>query len=166
MPDFNNEEIRKIISLGESFNPLPAKSGNDRIDASIRDMKISWVPFFDKSEWLFKKSADIIGTSLRLALNPYQYSVYKTGGHYTWHRDMFDTMPEEMMPTNFISCVVQLSDPSEYEGGDLEIKTKEGIETVVKQRGLATPFPCTFLHRVTTVTSGIRKTLIMWGVKP
>jgi PKHD-type hydroxylase len=64
------------------------------------------------------------------------------------------------------AAVLQLSDPSEYGGGVLQIKTKDKeVIDVMKRKGMVTSFPVDTLHKVTPVTSGIRKTLIMWGLK-
>jgi PKHD-type hydroxylase len=61
-----------------------------------------------------------------------------------------------------LSIVVQLTDPKEYKGGELQIF--EGGEPVVvsKQQGMATFFPSYMLHQVTPVTKGMRHTLVMW----
>ena len=41
----------------------------------------------------------------------------------------------------------------------------EKITDVIKKKGMVTSFPVDTLHKVTPVISGIRKTLIMWGLK-
>ena len=49
----------------------------------------------------------------------FQYTIYKeTGDHYNWHVDS-DQVTDTLLRK--ISVSVQLSDPSEYEGSDLEI---------------------------------------------
>jgi predicted 2-oxoglutarate/Fe(II)-dependent dioxygenase YbiX len=54
--------------------------------------------------------------------------------------------------TRKLSMVLQLSDPSEYEGGELQILDKANPETVTKQKGMITVFPSYTLHQVTPVT--------------
>ena len=57
-----------------------------------------------------------------------------------------------------------LSDPSEYEGGDFEIDM-HGIlkpETLKLGKGDIIFFDSHVSHRVTTITSGVRKTLNTW----
>jgi len=60
---------------------------------------------------------------------------------------------------------LQLSSPSENKGGVLQIKHGGEVIDVMKMKGMVTTFPVNIEHRVTPVTSGVRKTLIMWGLK-
>jgi PKHD-type hydroxylase len=57
---------------------------------------------------------------------------------------------------------VQLTDPSEYEGGNLQMMTTSEPQTVKKQRGLIAVFPAYMLHQVTPVTQGSRQSLVAW----
>ena len=59
--------------------------------------------------------------------------------------------------------VLLLSNPSEFEGGQLQIKANndEPINLEMK-RGRAWFFPSYTLHTVTPVTRGIRKSLVLW----
>ena len=61
-----------------------------------------------------------------------------------------------------ISMTVQLSDGGEYEGGDFEIMRNREPEKLPKGKGTVLVFPSYILHRVTPVTSGIRKSLVLW----
>jgi len=62
-----------------------------------------------------------------------------------------------------ISITVQLSDPDEYEGGDFEFLIGKEIIKLPRKKGCAIVFPSYFLHRVTPVTKGTRKSLVLWG---
>lgn len=89
------------------------------------------------------------------------YTVYDTtGDHYDWHTDKTDRNGTRK---DFVkmTVVVQLSDPSEYEGGVVEIMT-DGIISVPKTQGLAYAIPGWTPHRVTPVTRGTRKSLVVW----
>jgi PKHD-type hydroxylase len=61
-----------------------------------------------------------------------------------------------------LSIVLQLSDPSEYEGGELQILTRKEPTSMQKKRGLITVFPAWTLHQVTPVIKGTRQTLVAW----
>jgi PKHD-type hydroxylase len=62
--------------------------------------------------------------------------------------------------------VIQLSEPNEYEGGDLQLLSGSEPTTADKAKGKVVMFPSYMLHRVTPVTSGIRKTLVVWITGP
>jgi len=98
------------------------------------------------------------------ALQSMQYTVYHgtDKSHYTWHRDI--GTGDKIMRARVNVGIVQLSSPSDYVGGVLQLKHEDQIIDVMKTKGMVTTFPIDMLHRVTPVTSGVRKTLIMWGL--
>jgi PKHD-type hydroxylase len=57
---------------------------------------------------------------------------------------------------------VQLTDGTDYQGGDFEIMRGRDIEQLPKGKGTVLIFPSYLLHRVTPVTSGVRKSLVLW----
>ena len=85
---------------------------------------------------------------------------YEDGGHYDFHLDVGGGDPINQRK---ISITVQLSDGSEYEGGDFQM-LRGGIEpeTLPKKKGAVIIFPSYILHRVTPVTAGTRKSLVLW----
>ena len=92
-------------------------------------------------------------------LDTVQYTqYYENGGHYDWHTDN-GPYP---FNTRKISITVQLSDPNEYDGGDLELWNGGNIKTVFRGRGATILFPSFIMHRVTPVTQGLRKSLVLW----
>ena len=58
--------------------------------------------------------------------------------------------------------VVQLSEPSAYTGGKLELMPGAGTIVADCAQGTATLFPSFVLHRVTPVTEGERRSLTIW----
>ena len=99
-----------------------------------------------------------------------QFSVYDSAykGKYDWHMDTFWT--EDSLFHRKISMIIQLSNPSEYKGGQFEI---EGVvpskkdKNLMNQKGSIITIPSFATHRVTPVTKGRRLSLIAWveGVK-
>ena len=61
-----------------------------------------------------------------------------------------------------VSVTIQLSNPEDYDGGELELWTGAGIQKVEKHKGCAILFPSYMLHRITPVTKGVRKSLVLW----
>ena len=69
-------------------------------------------------------------------------------------------------PVRKISMTLLLNDPSEFEGGDLElIEDKNKAETL--KQGHAIIFASFLNHRVNPVRRGVRQSLVVWfGGKP
>jgi len=63
-----------------------------------------------------------------------------------------------------ISIIIQLSDPLEYVGGDLEFEltSPQPSASELRKRGTVIVFPSFLTHRVTGVTSGTRYSLVSW----
>ena len=97
-------------------------------------------------------------------LDSVQYTIYEDGGdHYDWHMDTFINTPNAY--TRKLSLTLQLSDGSEYEGGNFELNdgTGQGLPyDALRKKGSVLIFPSFLMHRVTPVTSGIRKTIVAW----
>jgi PKHD-type hydroxylase len=171
---FSNAELDRIIEIGDSIPTIEATIGSDGgTDDNIRRSKISWIPQNDQTLWIYDKLAWVIrqlnGQFYKFDMwgfsEDLQYTTYheEDEGHYSWHQDLGvigGGGPRKL------SLVLQLTDPDEYEGGDLEILTGSTPTPVLKQRGLIAVFPSYQLHRVTPVTKGKRRTLVVWACGP
>lgn len=83
-------------------------------------------------------------------------------GHYNFHRDshqLGDSIRK-------LSIVVQLSNPSDYEGGVFEFKNDVELPEHWNKKGTAIVFPSEMGHRVTPVTKGKRYSLVTWVLGP
>lgn len=90
-------------------------------------------------------------------LGDYQFTEYKTGDYFDWHKDSTDTIYRD----RFASIVIQLNDI--YEGGVLEIKNvKDELVPIENKIGTLYIFNSRLYHRVTTVDTGIRYSLVNW----
>ena len=85
----------------------------------------------------------------------FKYSAER-GDHYVWHTD---TVPGESVRK--LSFSIQLTDPTEYDGGDLEFMPAI-TDKKIKQQGMMTAFPSYMTHRVTPVTRGVRYAIVGW----
>jgi PKHD-type hydroxylase len=95
-----------------------------------------------------------------------QYTKYELNGHYTWHWDVFFGYQTKQRK---ISVVVMLNEPEDYEGGDFQICINgnlDEIKTIRPKKGDALFFASWMPHRVTSVTSGERNTLVTWVTGP
>ena len=137
---------------------------------SIRRSHISWLANSQETEWVFKRLADIAsklnaqffhfdltGFGEPLQLTNYDQSEH---GMYGWHQDYNSGISRKL------SLVLQLTDPAQYEGGNLQVMTASQPLNVRKQRGLIAAFPSYVLHQVTPVVQGNRQSLVAWVSGP
>ena len=61
-----------------------------------------------------------------------------------------------------VSCTVFLSEPEDYDGGELIVEGHYGAQTVKLPAGSAVVYPSTSLHQVTPVTRGARVASFFW----
>jgi PKHD-type hydroxylase len=62
-----------------------------------------------------------------------------------------------------LTAVVQLTDSSKYEGGQLELyNVTQGPPSLIKEQGTVFLFPSVMEHAVTPVTKGTRYSLACW----
>jgi PKHD-type hydroxylase len=61
-----------------------------------------------------------------------------------------------------VSLTLFLSDPAEYDGGELVISSSYGTEAVKLPAGSAITYPSNTLHRVEPVTRGTRLVVVTW----
>src|SRR6185312_4036501 len=91
-----------------------------------------------------------------------QFVVYREGDHFDWHMDKGPETPRRRK----LSLTLQLSASEDYEGGDLEVYSGDGTITAKREPGAVLAFPSWILHRVTPVTRGERKSLVVWAFGP
>jgi len=172
---FTDQQIDNIIAYGESLRPAAATIGKQRNGddiSAIRNSKTSWIKFNDQTSWIYDSLAFIsrqlngqfFDFDLFGFVEDLQYTVYEGNEqqHYSWHVDKGDAT----IAPRKLSLVLQLSDPSEYEGGELELFTSSYVTKTIKRKGILYAFPSWVLHRVTPVTSGTRRSLVVWVAGP
>ncbi len=162
---FNQEELGWIDNLQALYPFQEATVIGD--NNGIRKSDIKWMHSNDKSFWVYERISQFAKQAndtlwkfnLSSIIDSIQYTVYyEGGGHYGWH---IDIGPGSINHRK-ISCTIQLSNPDEYEGGDFEIWTGGDFRTIERKQGCAILFPSFLMHRVTPVTKGIRRSLVLW----
>jgi PKHD-type hydroxylase len=117
-------------------------------------------------EWVFRRVTDIV-----LDLNErffkfdlfglnegFQFTNYKTpSGKYGKHIDR-----SMNMAVRKLSISIQLTDPKEYQGGELYLYQDEKGDLMDKTQGTLIMFPSYVLHEVMPVTKGERNSLVTW----
>lgn len=92
-----------------------------------------------------------------------QHAEYGVDQHYNWHTDTFTLSGQPR--DRKITVVCLLSDPSEFTGGEFQIRLYQEY-TAPLQKGSAIAFPSMLEHRVTPVLSGLRSTATVWLTGP
>jgi len=105
-----------------------------------------------------------ISAALPLRILPPRFNRYRGGGQYGNHIDnaIFQAPGSPQRVRSDISTTVFLSDPAEYEGGELVIHDTFGERQVKLPAGHAVLYPGTSLHRVAPVTRGTRYAAFCW----
>ncbi len=112
----------------------------------------------------YGETAKLVSAVLPHRIFPPCFNRYQSGETYGFHVDAAvmripnssDVLRSDMSMTLF------LSEPEEYEGGELVIQTEFGEQRVKPQAGDAVTYPSSSLHKVTPVTSGVRVAAITW----
>ena len=90
---------------------------------------------------------------------------YRPGGHYEWHIDYGVCWHTGL--DRKLSISIQLSNESQYEGGELEIRNWKGDDvTAPRKLGSAIVFDSRVTHRAKPVTEGERIVLVGWASGP
>jgi len=115
-----------------------------------------------------------------------QYTMYRPGQYYKWHNDAGlatqykpvsvgnrteglaqDFVNENIELVRKLSFAMQLSDPDEYEGGNVQFIDEGGKSYFApRQRGCMVLFDSRTQHRVLPVKKGVRKSIVGWTVGP
>ena len=108
-----------------------------------------------------------------------QFTKYKINQYYDWHCDSYSLPYTEGNSKGMIrklSMTCQLTDGSEYEGGELEFDFRQydphmrdeskhlQKATEILPKGSIIVFPSFVWHRVKPVTKGTRYSLVMWNL--
>ena len=167
---FNNNELDKIVNMEKDLEFFDGQIGAEQNKPKKRITTIAWLHPNVASQWIYTRVAKLFTKYPVETLQSFQYSIYKEAGHYKWHKDTGTA--DEMQRARVATAILQLSEPEDYMGGILEVKLPRSLLVndfrviqVEKERGMVSIFPAGWKHRVTPVTKGIRKTLVMWGLK-
>ncbi|GHA00335.1 PKHD-type hydroxylase PiuC [Arenicella chitinivorans] len=109
-------------------------------------------------------NANFISAALPHKIYPPKFNCYQQGDTYGNHIDgAIMTLPHsgESLRTD-ISATLFLSDPEEYQGGELTVETTYGAQPVKLAAGDMVLYPATSLHRVNPITSGERVASFFW----
>jgi Rps23 Pro-64 3,4-dihydroxylase Tpa1-like proline 4-hydroxylase len=136
-----------------------------------RKSNIAWHQYYETFPFLYEKLSKVLideisvkGFDLDYLASPFQFTEYKVGDYFNWHRDSVRNIVTQ--EERYCSMVIQLN--NNYDGGDLELKLENDHTQIKVEKGIGDLiiFLSNLEHRVTDVTSGNRYTLVNWvGLK-
>lgn len=127
-----------------------------------------WIEIYEELEKMTKKSNDDWFDVRYNYLPPLQFTEYDSAyeGEYKMHQDVM--WPSKGDTERKISFVIQISDPEQYQGGDLQFHHVSAVPDPVeiKSQGTVIFFPSLVHHQLTPVTRGVRYSLVGWWEGP
>jgi len=191
-PKLCDDIINYGLSQAESMARTGGYGDRELSKQEIKDMKrkrnsdLVWL----SETWIYKELHPYIHQANKSAgwnfewdrSESCQFTKYKLNQYYDWHCDSWDkpydkpNNPEEHGKIRKLSMTCQLTDGSEYEGGELEFDFKnydphmrDESKHLVKAKeilpkGSIIVFPSFVWHRVKPVTKGTRYSLVMWNI--
>jgi len=169
---FTNEQLNWLQQRAKEATTTALVGGDETQinNSEIRRSELNWMPKNENTSWVFETLAhvlsslnanyfgfDLTGLSEKIQLTNYHEN---NRGTYGWHQDFGNQISRKL------SLVLQLSDPSEYEGGQLQLFTSKEPINIPKKKGLIVVFPAWTVHQVTPVVKGTRQTLVTWVSGP
>ncbi len=175
---FTDEGIDELCRIASGVEEIKGRIGGDKrseLRETVRKSRIRWLaPDLKGMEPPYKAITDMINEvnddyfhfDLTHLLS-FQFAEYhaKEKGHYDFHIDggLFSWLGERKLSMSML-----LNDPSEYEGGKFQFRlgTKVITPSEIAVKGQSIIFPSFISHRVTEVTKGVRKSLVVWACGP
>jgi PKHD-type hydroxylase len=160
----SKEECDKVIKTTNNQNLEKAKVVTEK--DSSRESYVNWIVLNKETSWLYNRISDAVlaankeffNFNLYGIIESLQFTKYKApSGRYGKHIDkLLNGVIRKL------SISIQLTDPSEYEGGELNLYLDDDPITMDKQQGTIIIFPSFILHEVMPVTKGERNSLVTW----
>jgi PKHD-type hydroxylase len=168
---FLPHEIAKIQSFWKVDETIKATvTGDEEYKDELRKSSVMFIDNKPENDWIYRRLAD-------LAINcnnerfhfdllgfheELQLAKYVEGDFFDWHLDFGPGKTS----IRKLSMTIQLSDPSEYEGDDLEFMINQNIVKASRKKGTIVIFPSFILHRVTPITKDERQSIVGWVSGP
>ncbi|PIQ27801.1 hypothetical protein COW36_07785 [bacterium (Candidatus Blackallbacteria) CG17_big_fil_post_rev_8_21_14_2_50_48_46] len=168
---FSPEECQKLIELPCSYQKygetMQATGEHKEVrDFSIRYTMSKYVDHLPENEWVFARIHQLVKEinqetfKFRLLGFPnLQILEYPLNGFYRMHTDL----GQGVHSTRKLSVVTLLSDPKDFEGGELMGADEEPIPL---SQGMVVMFPAYLPHQVKPVLSGKRYSMVTWVLGP
>lgn len=172
---FTAAELAGIEKHGDALAHQKAELSGSAASDIVRVTRVAWFKRDAQTESIYRRMEEAVlmlnGRFFRYELSglvDFQYAIYdgSEGGHFDWHKDYGRAYGAESQEPRKLTLSLQLSDGADYDGCELQARSGNAIDTAPKTRGTLTAFPAYVLHRVTPITRGVRKSLVIWAAGP
>jgi predicted 2-oxoglutarate/Fe(II)-dependent dioxygenase YbiX len=169
-----------------------SKLQGDALNKDKRNSKNAWIPtshWIGGFIWHYVQRANrenFLYDIRNIDGENIQFTKYEEGQFYSWHNDSglathykpiginnsLDTLAQNYVNEKIelirkLSVVVQLSNPEDYEGGNLQLLDESNNSYIVpRKRGTVIIFDSRAQHRVLKITKGTRRSLVCWVCGP
>ena len=167
---FTDVELQKIVQLCEEAELEKAETFDPTATDNYRVSSVNFHRPDEKNKWIFERLngvADLVNDNFfgfdLAGYEFFQYSTYEgdKAGRYDWHVDCLTGSVDQRNGGLHRKLSMTLLLDDGFEGGDFEINLGKS-EKVDVLKGRAIFFPAFVPHRVTPVTVGIRRSLVIW----
>lgn len=176
---FTNEQIDAIVKYCKSnvLEKALTMGQDDAVKSPVRNSQTKFHGYTEETAWIFARLNEVIehvnANVFNFDLNGYeafQYTEYKKNGEYNFHTDMadfFDPKVHADTESRKLSLSLILNEPGkDFEGGDFQTQTSNEITTHESVKGRMFVFPSYVVHRISPITKGTRKSLVVWVKGP
>jgi PKHD-type hydroxylase len=189
-PKFCDEVIKYALSKEETMARTGGFGDKELTQEQVLNMQrkrksdLVWL----NDTWIYKEIHPYVNKANKnagwnfdwLRSESCQFTKYKHNQYYDWHCDSWDKPYEKEGPEKGmirkLSVTCQLTDSSEYSGGELQFDTRsydphmrDEYKHVITSKeilpkGSIVVFPSFVWHRVQPVTKGTRYSLVIWNL--
>ena len=192
-PKLCDDIIKHGLSQAETIGRIGGYENKELTENEIKDIKkkrnsdLVWL----NDPWIYKEVQPYVNLANEMAgwnfqwdrSESCQFTKYKINQYYNWHCDSWikpyvrkNVNDPEHGKIRKLSMTCQLTDGSEYEGGELQFDYRDyephlrdkskNIVTAkeILPKGSIVVFPSFVWHRVKPVTKGVRYSLVMWNL--
>jgi len=168
---FTPDECNRILAYGKAKEKLEATVAGDygsELNKTIRKNTVAWLSANIDTELhfmyerlltvAFTANNDTFNFDLYGITEDIQFTEYsELNDHYDMHMDTGSNIQVRKL-----SMVIQLSNPLDYTGSELEIYNSRAPAKIDKAQGSVSIFPSFMPHKVTPLLSGTRYSLVCW----
>ena len=174
---FTDEELQTIVEYCDAIGTDAGTTFGGSTKEDYEKHRVSNVKFHGRNSetaWIFDRLNFVIQAANEQFYNfningyaEFQYTRYDAEGRYDWHTDMaFGQKYGNDAEPRKLSLSLLLND--DFEGGVFQVnagKEEEALSVEMK-KGRVVLFPSFMIHRVTPVTQGVRRSLVVWALGP